>query len=186
MPPAPGYPKCVWDRLATGPRVLNPAVQFVSGRVYSAPRTSPARAFFHAPIDVRGPRTFASSLHVSDARVSARAVRADCSRTAKSGFPARLYTYIAAASHVSAKMAGRVAPSAECRAGNFLFPRHRATHLNPVSRSIAPQNNNPKNLPVHGLNVIASARIQTSSNGGFATRRKGRFAPLSRWPAGQP
>jgi hypothetical protein len=58
--------------------------------------------------------------------------------------------------------------------------------LNPVFRSIAPQNNNPKNLPVHGLNVIAFARIQTSSNGGFATRRKGRFAPLARWPAGQP
>jgi len=44
--------------------------------------------------------------------------------------------------------------------------------LNPVFRSIAPQNNNPKNLPVHGLNVIAFARIQTSSNGGFAPRRK--------------
>jgi hypothetical protein len=41
-------------------------------------------------------------------------------------------------------------------------------------------------VPVHGLNVIASARIQTSSNGGFATRRKGRCAPLARWPAGQP
>jgi hypothetical protein len=51
--------------------------------------------------------------------------------------------------------------------------------LNPVFRSIAPQNNNPKNVPVHGLNVIAFARIQTSSNGGFATRRKGRCAPLS-------
>ena len=61
-----------------------------------------------------------------------------------------------------------------------------ALPLNQVFRSIAPQNNNPKNLPVHGLNVIAFARIQTSSNGGFATRRKGRFAPLSRWPAGQP
>jgi hypothetical protein len=58
--------------------------------------------------------------------------------------------------------------------------------LNPVFRSIAPQNNRPKNLPVHGLNVIASARIQTSSNGGFAPRRKGRYAPLARWPAGQP
>jgi len=42
-----------------------------------------------------------------------------------------------------------------------------------VFRSIAPQNNRPKNLPVHGLNVLAFARIQTSSNGGFATRRKG-------------
>jgi len=51
--------------------------------------------------------------------------------------------------------------------------------LNPVFRSIEPQNNNPKNLPVYGLNVLAFARIQTSSNGGFATRRKGRFAPLS-------
>jgi hypothetical protein len=58
--------------------------------------------------------------------------------------------------------------------------------LNPVFRSIAPQNNRPKNLPVHGLNVFAFARIQTSSKGGFATRRKGRFAPLARWPAGQP
>jgi hypothetical protein len=46
-------------------------------------------------------------------------------------------------------------------------------------RSIAPKNNNPKNLPVHGLNVLAFARIQTSLNGGFATRRKGRYAPLS-------
>src|ERR1017187_5941140 len=45
--------------------------------------------------------------------------------------------------------------------------------LNPVFRSIAPQNNRPKNLPVHGLNVIAFAPIQTSSNGGFATRRTG-------------
>jgi hypothetical protein len=58
--------------------------------------------------------------------------------------------------------------------------------LNPVFRSIAPQNNHPKNLPVYGLNVLAFARIQTSSNGGFATRRKGRCAPLERWPAGQP
>jgi hypothetical protein len=65
-------------------------------------------------------------------------------------------------------------------------PRQNGQFLNPVFRSIAPQNNNPKNLPVHGLNVIAFARIQTSSNGGFATRRKGRCAPLSRWPAGQP
>jgi hypothetical protein len=51
--------------------------------------------------------------------------------------------------------------------------------LNPVFRSIAPQSNRPKNLPVHGLNVLAFARIQTSLNGGFATRRKGRYAPLS-------
>jgi hypothetical protein len=29
--------------------------------------------------------------------------------------------------------------------------------LNPVFRSIAPQNNRPKNVPVHGLNVIAFA-----------------------------
>jgi len=83
-------------------------------------------------------------------------------------------------------LAGCVAPSTKCRTENIIFPRHRATHLNPVFRSIAPQNNNPKNVPVHGLNVIASARIQTSSNGGFATRRKGRCAPLARWPAGQP
>jgi hypothetical protein len=61
-----------------------------------------------------------------------------------------------------------------------------ASPLNPVFRSIAPQNNRPKNLPVHGLNVFAFARIQTSSNGGFAPRRKGRCAPLARWPAGQP
>jgi hypothetical protein len=39
--------------------------------------------------------------------------------------------------------------------------------LNPVFRSIAPKNNHPKNLPVHGLNVIAFARIQTSLNGGL-------------------
>jgi hypothetical protein len=84
MPPAPGYPKCVWDRLATGPRVMNPAVQFVSGRVYSAPRTSPARAFFarqsmyvcRARLRDNSPRAVAASLHVSDARVPARGVRA--------------------------------------------------------------------------------------------------------------
>jgi hypothetical protein len=35
--------------------------------------------------------------------------------------------------------------------------------LNPVLRSIAPKNNRPKNPPVHGLNVFAFARIQTSS-----------------------
>jgi hypothetical protein len=58
--------------------------------------------------------------------------------------------------------------------------------LNPVFRSIAPKSNHPKSVPIHGLNVIAFARIQTSSNGGFATRRKGRYAPLARWPAGQP
>jgi len=63
---------------------LNPAFQFVSGWIVSASRTSPARAFFHAPIDVRVPRTFArqfpravaASLHVSAARVPARGVRA--------------------------------------------------------------------------------------------------------------
>jgi hypothetical protein len=84
MRPAPVYPKCVYGHSATGPRVMNPAFHFISGRVYSAPRTSPARAFFRASIDVRVPRTFArqfpravaSSLHVSDARVPARAVRA--------------------------------------------------------------------------------------------------------------
>jgi hypothetical protein len=48
------------------------------------------------------------------------------------------------------------------------------------------QNNSPKNLPIHGLNVFAFARIQTSSKYGFAPRRKGRCAPLARWPAGQP
>jgi len=53
MPPAPVYPKCVYGHSATGPRVMNPAFHFVSNRVYSAPRTSPARAFFCAPIDVR-------------------------------------------------------------------------------------------------------------------------------------
>jgi len=69
---------------AAGPRVMNPAFHFVSNRVYSAPRTSPVRAFFRAPIDVRGLRTFArqftcavaASLHVSDARVPALGVRA--------------------------------------------------------------------------------------------------------------
>jgi hypothetical protein len=45
MPPAPGYPKYVYGHSATGPRVMNPAFHFVSNRVYSAPRTSPARAF---------------------------------------------------------------------------------------------------------------------------------------------
>ena len=46
MRPAPVYPKCVYGHSATGPRVMNPAFHFVSNRVYSAPRTSPARAFF--------------------------------------------------------------------------------------------------------------------------------------------
>jgi len=46
--------------------------------------------------------------------------------------------------------------------------------LSPVFRSIAPQSNRPKKLPIRGLNVIAFARIQTRSNGGFAPRRKGR------------
>jgi len=36
--------------------------------------------------------------------------------------------------------------------------------LNPVFRSIAPKKQRPKNRPVHGLNVIAFARIQTISN----------------------
>jgi hypothetical protein len=36
------------------------------------------------------------------------------------------------------------------------------------------------------LNVFAFARIQTISNGEIAPRRKGRCAPLARWPAGQP
>ena len=84
MQPAPVYPKCVYGHFATGPRVINPAFHFVSNRVYSAPRTSPVRAFFCAPIDVRGLRTFArqfpravaASLHVSAARVPARGVRA--------------------------------------------------------------------------------------------------------------
>ena len=84
MPPAPVYPKCVYGYSATGTRVMNPAFHFVSNRVYSAPRTSPARAFLCAPIDVRGLRTFArqfpravaASLHVSAARVPARGVRA--------------------------------------------------------------------------------------------------------------
>jgi hypothetical protein len=72
MPPAPVYPKCVYGHSATEPRVMNPAFHFVSGRVFSAPRTSPARAFFRASIDVRVPRTFVrqfpravvASLHV--------------------------------------------------------------------------------------------------------------------------
>jgi len=59
MRPAPVYPKCAYGHSATGPRVMNTAFHFVSGRVFSAPRTSPARAFFRAPIDVRGLRTFA-------------------------------------------------------------------------------------------------------------------------------
>jgi hypothetical protein len=58
--------------------------------------------------------------------------------------------------------------------------------LNPVFRSIVPKNNHPKNLPVHGLNVFAFARIQIISNGEIAPSRKGRCASLARWPAGQP
>jgi hypothetical protein len=84
MPPAPVYPKCVYGHSATGPRVLNPVFRFASGRVDFAPRTSPVRAFFRAPIDVRGLRTFArqfpravaASLRISAARVPARGVRA--------------------------------------------------------------------------------------------------------------
>jgi hypothetical protein len=63
---------------------MNPAFHFASGWIFSAPHTSPARAFFNASIDVRVPRTFArqfpravaASLHVSAARVPARGVRA--------------------------------------------------------------------------------------------------------------
>jgi len=52
--------------------------------------------------------------------------------------------------------------------------------LNPVFRSIAPKNNRPKDLPIHGLNVFAFARIQTISKYEIAPRRKGRYAPLTR------
>jgi len=80
----PGYPKYAGDSFAIGPLVFNPVFCFASGRVDFAPRTSPVRAFFRAPIDVRGLRTFArqfpravaASLHVSVARVPTRAVRA--------------------------------------------------------------------------------------------------------------
>ena len=34
MRPAPVYPKCVYGHSATGPRVMNPAFHFVSGRVF--------------------------------------------------------------------------------------------------------------------------------------------------------
>ena len=57
MPLAPVYPKCVYGHSATGPQVMNSAFYFVSGRIFSAPRTSPARAFFRASIDVRVPRS---------------------------------------------------------------------------------------------------------------------------------
>ena len=88
MPLAPVYPKCVYGHSATGPRVMNPAFHFISGRVYSAPRTSPARAFFRASIDVRVPRLFArqfpravvASQHVSAARVHVLGVRAGYAR----------------------------------------------------------------------------------------------------------
>ena len=39
MPPAPGYPKYAGDSFAIGPRVLNPAFHFASGRVFSAPQS---------------------------------------------------------------------------------------------------------------------------------------------------
>jgi hypothetical protein len=54
MPPAPVYPKCVYGHSATEPRVMNPAFHFVSGRVFSAPRTF-VRQF---------PRAVVASLHV--------------------------------------------------------------------------------------------------------------------------
>jgi hypothetical protein len=38
MPPAPGYPKYACGRFAIGPPVMNPALDFVSGRIFSAPR----------------------------------------------------------------------------------------------------------------------------------------------------
>ena len=34
IPSAPVYPKCVYGHSATGPRVMNPAFHFVSGRVF--------------------------------------------------------------------------------------------------------------------------------------------------------
>ena len=80
MRPAPVYPKCVYGHSATGPRVMNPAFHFISGRVYSAPRTSPARAFFRASIDVRVPRTFARQFPARGCRFSAR-IGCTCART---------------------------------------------------------------------------------------------------------
>jgi len=80
MPLAPVYPKCVYGHSATGPRVLNPAFRFASGRVDSAPRTSPARAFFSASIDVRVPRTFARQFPARGCRFSAR-IGCTCART---------------------------------------------------------------------------------------------------------
>jgi hypothetical protein len=80
MLPAPVYPKCVYGHSATGTRVMNPAFHFVSNRVYSAPRTSPARAFFRAPIDVRGLRTFARQFPARGCIFSAR-IGCTCART---------------------------------------------------------------------------------------------------------
>src|ERR1039458_1660769 len=59
-----------------------------------------------------------------------------------------------------------------------VFPdaRKRTQMTGTVSRSIAQTNNSPKNVPIHGLNVLAFARIQTRSIVGLATRRKGRCA----------
>ena len=80
MSPAPVYPKCVYGHSATGPRVMNPAFQFVSCRVFSAPRTSPAHAFFRASIDVRVPRTFARQFPARGRSFSAR-IGCTCART---------------------------------------------------------------------------------------------------------
>jgi len=80
MPPAPVYPKCAYGHSATGTRVLNPAFHFVSGCVCSAPRTSPARAFFRASIDVRVPRTFARQFPARSCIFSAR-IGCTCART---------------------------------------------------------------------------------------------------------
>jgi hypothetical protein len=71
------------------------------------------------------------------------------------------------------------------------LPEFDSTFLDATLRNVAnirraAEAETKKNLPIHGLNVIAFARIQTSSKYGFAPRRKGRCAPLTRWPAGQP
>ena len=110
MRPAPVYPKCVYGHSATGPRVMNPAFHFVPTAFF------PRRArLLHVHFSTR------QSMYVGRARLRDNSparlpilctyrlhvcphvgyVRADYSRTAKSGIPARLYTYIAAASHVS-------------------------------------------------------------------------------------
>jgi len=168
---------------------MNPAFHFVSNRVFSAPRTSPARAFFarqsmfedcarlrdnsRARLHLLCTYRMHVCPHVRYVRIIPAQRRAEFPRSSIRTLP-QLHT---CPPKWRVKLAGCVAPSTKCRTGNILFPRHCATHLNPVFRSIAPQNNNPKNVPVHGLNVIASARIQTSSNGGFATRgpfRKGK------------